>query len=141
MEQALVIIKPDSVNKNRVGSIIDYFEREGLSIVAMRMCSLTEEEAKDFYREHKGQDFFERLIRFTTSGPVVPIILEGENAVARARKVIGSTEHEKAMPDTIRRRYAEALPSNAIHGSDSVENAKREMAFFFGKDSIFARQR
>jgi nucleoside-diphosphate kinase len=132
MERTLLIIKPDAVERKRVGYIIDRLEKDGFELIDLRMQHLSERQARDFYAVHKDKPFYEGLIIFMTSGPVVPILLEKENAVADLRELIGATDPAKAAAGTIRREIALDNQKNSVHASDSVENAKVEIAFFFG---------
>ena len=136
MEMTLSIIKPDAVAKNVIGQIEQRFEDAGLKIVASKMLHLSIDKAHGFYAEHEGKPFFNALIQFMTSGPVVIQVLEGDNAVLRNRELMGATNPAEAEPGTIRREYAESLEANSVHGSDSLENAKIEIDFFFGADEI-----
>lgn len=131
IERTLSIIKPDAVQNKVVGKILSRFEENGLNIKMTTMSWLVKEQAEAFYEIHKDQPFFERLVEFMLSGPVVLSILEGENAVAHHRELIGATDPKNAKPGTIRADFAEGIPNNAVHGSDSVENAYREINFFF----------
>lgn len=135
-ERTLSIIKPDAVKKNVVGKIIDRFESNGLKIAAMRKLVLSEKNAQDFYAIHKERPFFRDLVSFMTSGPVVVMVLEGENAVKKNRELMGETDPKKAAKGTIRADFAESIDANAVHGSDSLENAKNEIAFFFSATQI-----
>lgn len=130
-ERTLTIIKPDSVAKNNVGRIIAHLEQEGFSIVAARMTRLTEAQARAFYEVHKERPFYDDLVAYMTSGPVWPMCLQREDAVAHLRRVMGATNPAEAEPGTIRALYGESIERNAIHGSDSPENAAKEIAFFF----------
>ncbi|SFP40093.1 nucleoside-diphosphate kinase [Hydrogenimonas thermophila] len=136
MEQTLSIIKPDAVKKGVIGKIIDRFESNGLRIAAMKKVQLSEQDAAEFYAVHKERPFFGELVEFMTSGPVVVMVLEGENAVAKNRELMGATNPKEAAPGTIRADFAESIDANAVHGSDSLENAKIEIAFFFAKREI-----
>jgi len=136
MEQTLSIIKPDAVKKGVIGKIIDRFESNGLRIAAMKKLQLTKEMAAEFYAVHKERPFFGELVEFMTSGPVVVMVLEGENAVAKNRELMGATNPKEAAPGTIRADFAESIDANAVHGSDSLENAKKEIAFFFSQIEI-----
>ena len=131
IERTLSIIKPDAVAKNVIGKIYSRFETNGLKIVAARMAWLSEREAGGFYAVHKERPFFKDLVKFMTSGPVIVQVLEGENAVAKYRDVMGATNPANAAPGTIRKDFAESIEANSVHGSDSPENAKIECAFFF----------
>jgi nucleoside-diphosphate kinase len=135
-EQTLAIIKPDAVRQNQIGGIIEYCEAGGLEIVAMTMTSLTKEEAEEFYAIHKERPFFRDLVNFMTSGPVVVMVLEGENAVANYRKIMGATDPAKAEEGTIRADFANSIEENAVHGSDSLSNSKTELEFFMKKRSM-----
>ena len=136
MEQTLSIIKPDAVKKGVIGKILDRFESNGLRIAAIKKLQLTKEQAGEFYAVHKDRPFFGELVEFMTSGPVVVSVLEGENAVAKNRELMGATNPKEAAPGTIRADFAESIDANAVHGSDSLENAKNEIAFFFAKSEI-----
>lgn len=136
MERTLSIIKPDAVQKNAIGKIIDRFESNGLKIAAIRKLQLSEKNAQDFYAIHKERPFFKDLVNFMISGPVVVMVLEGENAVKKNRELMGDTDPKKATKGTIRADFAESIDANAVHGSDSLENAKNEIAFFFSVTQI-----
>jgi nucleoside-diphosphate kinase len=136
MEQTLSIIKPDAVAKNVIGKIIDRFESNGLRIAAMKKIKLTKEDAAKFYEVHKERPFFNDLCEYMSSGPVVVMVLEGENAVKKNRELMGATDPKEAAPGTIRADFAESIEANAVHGSDSLENAKKEIAFFFAEREI-----
>jgi nucleoside-diphosphate kinase len=138
-EQTLSIIKPDAVGQNQIGNIIEYFERDGLSVVAAKMLHLTEDQAKKFYVVHKDRPFYQELVDFMISGPVLIMVLEGENAISRNRKIMGPTDPSKAPEGTIRADFATSIERNAIHGSDSKETAKEEVSFFFKQNEIFKR--
>jgi len=139
VEQTLSIIKPDAVGQNQIGNIVEYFEREGLCVVAAKMQHLSKDQAKGFYAVHKDRPFFGELVDFMTSGPVLILVLEGENAVAKNRNIMGATDPSKAAPGTIRGDFATSIDKNAVHGSDSLANAKTEIAFFFKSNEIFPR--
>ena len=139
MEQTLSIIKPDAVENNNIGAIIDRFEKAGLSPVAMKMVHLTEAQAKAFYAVHAERPFYMDLVNFMIEGPVVIMVLEGKNAVAKNRELMGATNPKDAAPGTIRKDFAASIDRNAVHGSDSLENAKKEVAFFFSPKEIFAQ--
>lgn len=140
-ERTLSIIKPDAVAKNVIGEIYSRFEKAGLKIVAARMMHLTREQAEGFYAEHKARPFFNDLVSFMTSGPVMVQVLEGENAVITNRDLMGATNPADAAAGTIRADFAQSIDENAVHGSDSVESAAREVAYFFSDDAICARTR
>jgi len=135
-ERTLTIIKPDSVEKGNVGAIIAHLEREGFRIVAARMMHLTEAQARAFYEVHRERPFYDDLVAYMTSGPVWPMALERENAVAYLREVMGATNPAEAAQGTIRKLYGESIERNAIHGSDSPENAAKEIAFFFPRTEL-----
>lgn len=139
VEQTLSIIKPDAVARNVIGEIYSRFEQAGLRIVAARMQCLSRAQAEGFYAEHKGRPFFPALIDFMTSGPVVVQVLEGENAVARNRELMGATNPRDAAPGTIRADFAESIDANAVHGSDSATSAAREIAYFFASSDLCPR--
>ncbi|CZE45877.1 nucleoside-diphosphate kinase [Campylobacter geochelonis] len=136
MQQTLSIIKPDAVKKGVIGKIIDRFESNGLRIAAAKKLQLSQAEAGKFYEVHKERPFYGELVEFMTSGPVVVMVLEGENAVAKNRDLMGATDPKKAEKGTIRADFAESIDANAVHGSDSLENAAIEIAFFFAKKEI-----
>lgn len=139
VERTLSIIKPDAVAKNVIGEINARFERADLKIVAMKMLRLSADKAGGFYAEHKERPFFPALIEFMTSGPVVVQVLEGENAVAKNRELMGATNPQEAAAGTIRADFAETIDANAVHGSDSAVSAQREVAYFFSADEICER--
>ena len=141
IEQTLSIIKPDAVAKNVIGEIYTRFERANLKIVHAVMIDLGKEEAEGFYEVHKDRPFFNDLVDFMTSGPVMIQVLEGENAVAKHREIMGATNPKEADAGTIRADFAESLDENAVHGSDSQENAAIEIAYFFGDDGVCPRTR
>ena len=136
MERTLSIIKPDAVAKGVIGKILDRFESNGLRIAATKKLQLSREDAEAFYAVHKERPFFNDLVDFMVSGPVVVSVLEGENAVAKNRELMGATNPKEAEPGTIRADFAENIDANAVHGSDSLENAKTEIAFFFAEREI-----
>ena len=139
IERTISIIKPDAVSKNVIGKIYDRFESNGLKIVAAKMKHLTREEAEAFYAVHKERPFFNDLVAFMVSGPVMVQVLEGENAVAKNREIMGATNPENALEGTIRKDFANNTSENAVHGSDSLENAKIEIDFFFNPEEIYVR--
>ena len=141
IEQTLSIIKPDAVAKNVIGEIYDRFEKAGLRIVAARMEHLTPEKAGEFYAVHKKRPFYGELVEFMTSGPVMVQVLEGENAIAKNREVMGATNPAEAAPGTIRADFAKTVDENAVHGSDAPETARVEIDFFFGDSGICPRTR
>ena len=138
MEQTLSIIKPDAVKKNVIGKILSRFESAGLKIVACKLKRLTQTEAEGFYAEHKERPFFNDLVAFMTSGPVSIQVLEGENAIALNRKLMGATNPKEAEEGTIRSDFAESIDANAVHGSDSASSASREINYFFQAEEICA---
>ena len=139
IERTLSIIKPDAVAKNSIGQIESRFEAAGLKIVAMKMIRLDDELAGGFYAEHKDRPFYEDLVDFMTSGPVVVQVLEGDDAIARNRDLMGATNPKEAAPGSIRADFAESIDANAVHGSDSSESAAREVAYFFKASEICSR--
>ncbi|MEZ4754870.1 MAG: nucleoside-diphosphate kinase [Bdellovibrionota bacterium] len=130
-ERTLSIIKPDAVQKNVIGKILSRFEGAGLKIAAVKMLSLTQQQAGEFYAVHKERPFYAELVEYMTSGPVVVSVLEGQGAVALNRELMGATNPKEAEPGTIRADFADSISANAVHGSDSSENAKIEISFFF----------
>ncbi len=141
VEQTLSIIKPDGVQKNLIGEIYSRFEKAGLEIVAARMVHLTTEQAQGFYAVHKERPFFNDLVSYMTSGPVVVQVLQGDDAVAKNREIMGATNPADAAPGTIRKDFAESIEENVVHGSDATETAAVEIAFFFGDDGVCPRTR
>ncbi len=139
VQRTLSIIKPDAVAKNVIGDIIRRFEENGLAVVAARMTRLSPEEAGRFYAVHRGRPFYDDLCRYMSSGPILVLVLEGKNAIALNRKLMGATDPKKAEPGTIRADHAESIEANAVHGSDSEESARQEIAFFFGEVEIHSR--
>ncbi|MBI4197189.1 MAG: nucleoside-diphosphate kinase [Deltaproteobacteria bacterium] len=130
-ERTLSIIKPDGVSKNLIGECLRRFEKVELKIVAARMIHLTKNQAQEFYAVHRGRPFYESLVKYMTSGPVFVSVLEGDNAIAKNREVMGATDPQKAAPGTIRRDFATSIDANVVHGSDGPETAKVEIRFFF----------
>ena len=141
VERTLSIIKPDAVAADRIGAICSRFEEAGLRIVAARMLRATEAQARAFYAVHRERPFYEGLVAFMTSGPIVAQVLEGEGAIARNREIMGATNPADAAPGTIRADFARSIDENAVHGSDGPETAKEEIAFFFTPDEIHSRTR
>ncbi len=139
VERTLSIVKPDGVRKNVIGEVYRRFEKSGLSIVAARMTRLTTAQAEAFYAIHRERPFFRDLVSFMTSGPVMVQVLEGADAVAKNREIMGATDPKKAASGTIRADLASSIDQNVVHGSDSVENAATEVAFFFAQSEICAR--
>ena len=138
MEQTLSIIKPNAINDGHIGNIIARFEEEGMNIIAAKLVSLTKEKAEGFYIEHKGRSFFGDLIQFMTSAPVMIIVLQADRAIERNREIMGATNPEEAKEGSLRRLYGKSVGENAVHGSDSLESAKREIKYFFEADEILA---
>ncbi len=136
LEQTLSIVKPDAVSKNQIGPILAMLEGAGLKIIAAKMLHLSKQQAEGFYAVHKERPFFNDLVKFMTTGPVLVMVLEGQNAVAKNREVMGATDPKKAAPGTIRAEFADSIEANAVHGSDSLENAKTEIKFFFKPEEI-----
>jgi nucleoside-diphosphate kinase len=139
VERTLSIIKPDAVGKNVIGKVYSRFETNGLKIVAARMAWLSRQEAEGFYAVHRERPFFGELVDFMVSGPVMVQVLEGENAVAKNRELMGATDPKKADKGTIRADFAESIDANAVHGSDSAENARIEIAYFFPSCQVYSR--
>lgn len=139
VERTLSIIKPDAVAKNVIGQIYSRFEQAGLKIIAARMALLSREDAEGFYAVHKSRPFFKDLVDFMTSGPVIIQVLEGDNAVQKNRDLMGATDPKKAEKGTIRADFADSIDANAVHGSDSAENAATEIAYFFASLDICPR--
>lgn len=141
LERTLSIIKPDAVAKNVIGAIVNRFETSGLRIVGQKMMHLSKEQAEGFYAEHSERPFFAALVEFMTSGPIVVMALEGEDAVRKNREIMGATNPQEAAAGTLRADFAETIDENAVHGSDAVESAAREIAYFFSDEEVCARTR
>ena len=141
IERTFSIIKPDAVAKNVIGEIYSRFERAGLQIVASKMLHLSQEKAQGFYAEHKERPFYNDLVSFMTSGPVMVQVLEGENAVLANREIMGATNPVEALSGTVRSDYANSLDENAVHGSDALTSAAREISYFFTEEEISPRTR
>ncbi len=139
LERTLSIVKPDGVARNLIGEVYRRFETAGLSIIAARMLRLSLHEAEGFYAVHRERPFFKDLVRYMTSGPVMVQVLEGENAIARNRDIMGATDPKKAAPGTIRADLAESIERNVVHGSDAPEAAEREIAYFFSATELHPR--
>jgi nucleoside-diphosphate kinase len=139
LERTLSIIKPDAVKKNVVGQIVARFEKAGLCVVAARMKHLSRAEAEGFYAVHRQRPFFRDLVEFMISGPVLIQVLEGDNAIAKNRELMGATDPKKAEKGTIRADFAQSIDANAVHGSDSAENARTEVAYFFPACEVYGR--
>ncbi|MFS1538486.1 MAG: nucleoside-diphosphate kinase [Candidatus Phlomobacter fragariae] len=137
MQRTFSIIKPNAVEKNVIGAIYGRFEQAGFEIIAAKMVYLSREHAAGFYAEHKGKPFFYGLVEFMTSGPIMLQVLEGNDAIQRYRDLMGATDPAKALAGTLRADYADSFTANAVHGSDSVASAEREIAFFFTDDEIY----
>ena len=137
IQRTLSIIKPDATSKNIIGKIIDRFEESGLKIIAGKLIHMDKEKAAGFYAEHDGKPFYPNLVEYMTSAPVFVQVLEGDNAVSKNRELMGATNPNDADPGTIRADFAETIDANAVHGSDSVESATREIAYFFDDSEIF----
>lgn len=138
VERTLVMIKPDAVSKKAIGEIINRFENEGLNILALKVRKLTTEEARSFYAVHKDKPFYDDLVKFMTSGKMVALALEGENAISRVRDIMGPTNSKEAPEGTLRAKFGTDIEKNAVHGSDSPESAKIEIPFFFSELELFA---
>jgi nucleoside-diphosphate kinase len=141
LERTFSIVKPDGVQKNLIGQVYSRFEKAGLKIVAARMVHLTQAQAEGFYGVHRERPFFKDLCKYMTSGPVIMQVLEGEDAVAKHRELMGATDPKKAAPGTIRADFASSIEENVVHGSDSAENAAIEIAFFFATSDLCPRTR
>ncbi len=141
VEQTLSIIKPDGVQKNLIGEIVSRFEKAGLEIVAQRMMHLSTDQARGFYAVHEARPFYDDLVGYMTSGPVVVQVLRGENAIVRNREIMGATNPADAEPGTIRADFAVSIEENVVHGSDGPDTAATEIAFFFGDDGVCPRTR
>ena len=139
IERTLSIIKPDAVAKNVIGDIIGRFETAGLTVVAAKMLRLSDQQASGFYAEHEGKGFFTDLMAFMTSGPVLVQVLEGENAIEQNRALMGATNPQEAAAGTIRADFADSIDANAVHGSDSVVSAKKEISYFFDENELCSR--
>ena len=139
LERTLSIIKPDAVKKNVIGEILARFEGAGLRVVAARMMFLSRAEAEGFYAVHRGRPFFNDLVEFMTSGPVLVQVLEGESAIAKNRELMGATDPKKAAKGTIRADFAESIDANAVHGSDGPDTARTEIGYFFPACEVFSR--
>ena len=139
VERTLSIVKPDGIRKNVIGEVYRRFEQAGLKIVAARMTKLSQAQAEGFYAVHRERPFFKDLVSYMTSGPVIVQVLEGDNAVAKHREIMGATDPKKAAPGTIRADLAESIEQNVVHGSDSLENAAREVGYFFAETDLCPR--
>ncbi len=139
VERTLSMIKPDGVSRNIIGEVLSFFEKGGLKIVAMKMLRLTKQQAEEFYIVHKGKPFYDELTDYMSSGPIIALVLEGEDAIAKCRKIMGATDPAEAEEGTIRKTFALSKGENTVHGSDSPESAAREIAFFFSELEICPR--
>jgi len=139
LERTLSIVKPDGVKKNLIGAVLSRFEKAGLTIIAARMIKLSQAQAEGFYAVHRERPFFNDLVKYMTSGPVLVQVLEGENAVLKNRELMGATDPKKAAPGTIRADFASSIEENVVHGSDSAENAAIEIAYFFAASELCPR--
>ena len=140
IERTFSIIKPDAVAKNKIGEIYARFEAAGLIIIASKMLQISRKQAADFYAVHQDRPFFNELIEYMSSGPIMVQVLEGDNAIAKNREIMGATNPTEAAPGTIRADFAESIEKNAVHGSDGLDTAKEEIAYFFGTGDIHRRQ-
>jgi nucleoside-diphosphate kinase len=138
MEKTCILIKPDSVCKNIVGTVLDRFSKTGLHLRGLKMLKLSAAQAQEFYKEHKGKPFYEPLVRFMTSAPIVATAWEGEDAIAKARSVMGATNSPDAVPGTLRREFGTNNRYNVVHGSDSAASAEREITFFFNTNELYS---
>jgi nucleoside-diphosphate kinase len=139
LERTFSIIKPDGVARNLIGEVVSRFEKAGLTVIAQRMTHLSQREAEQFYAVHKARPFFNDLVKYMTSGPVVVQVLEGENAIAKNREIMGATDPKKAAPGTIRADLAQSIEANTVHGSDAPETAAVEIAYFFSGTELHSR--
>ena len=137
MEQTFAIIKPNAMKKQKSGAIIQKFQEEGLTLVGLKMMHITKDLCKEFYKEHEKRPFFQELVDFINSMPVILLALQGPNAILQVREIMGDTDPKKAKPGTIRYEYGDSIGANAIHGSDSLESAKRELNLFFSSQELF----
>mgnify|MGYP000049241325 CR=1 FL=1 len=140
LERTLSIVKPDGVSRNLIGEVYRRLEQAGLRIIAARMMRLSQAEAEGFYAVHRERPFFKDLVRYMTSGPIIVQVLEGENAIAKNREIMGATDPKKAAPGTIRAELAQSIEANTVHGSDGPDTAAREIAYFFRETEICPRQ-
>ncbi len=137
MEQTFALIKPNAMKKQKAGAIIQQFQEEGLNLMGLKMINISKNLCEEFYQEHKERPFFQDLVNFVSSSPVIVLALQGDNAVARVREIMGDTDPKKARPGTIRYKYGDSIGENAVHGSDSLSSAKRELQLFFSSQEIF----
>ncbi|WP_363315392.1 nucleoside-diphosphate kinase [Thermosulfurimonas sp.] len=141
MERTLALVKPDGVSRNLIGEVLRFFEQAGLKIIAMKMLRLSKKEAQEFYNVHRDKPFYDSLTDYMSSGPIVALVLEGENAISRCREIMGATNPAEAAEGTIRKSLGLDKEKNTVHGSDSPESAAREIAFFFSERELLAGQR
>ncbi|MEW5761017.1 MAG: nucleoside-diphosphate kinase [Candidatus Thermoplasmatota archaeon] len=141
IEQTLVLLKPDALQRSLIGDIISIFEKKGLKITGMKLMNLSKEKAEKNYEEHKGKEFYNELLDYITSSPVIAMVIEGRNAIAMVREIIGATDPLKATPSTIRGKYGLSIQKNLVHGSANLESAKREIKLFFKDDEIIKYER
>ena len=139
MERTFILIKPNAIKKQKAGAIIQQFQAEGLAIAGLKMVHVSKALCEEFYKEHQGRPFFNELTEFISSSPVIVMALEGPSAVARAREIMGATDPKKALAGTLRQKYGDSLGENAVHGSDSVLAAKRELKLFFPPPELFSK--
>lgn len=139
MEQTFVIIKPNAMKKQKAGAIIKKFQQAGLSVAGLKMLQISESQCREFYREHQDRPFFQSLVEFISSAPVIVMALQGEGAVLKVREVMGDTDPKKAQPGTLRHEYGDSIGENAVHGSDSLDSAKREIDLFFSSQELFKK--
>lgn len=137
MEQTFALIKPNAVKKQKIGAIIQKFQEEGLTLIGLKMIKLSKDLCEEFYQEHKERPFFQDLVNFVSSSPVVVLALQGDNAILKVREIMGDTDPKRACPGTIRYEYGDSIGENAIHGSDSPASAKRELGLFFSSQELF----
>ena len=137
MEKTFVLIKPNVIKKQKAGEIIDRFQKEGLGLAGLKMRHISKKLCQEFYAEHQAQPFFQELVNFISSSPVIVLVLQGENAVFRVREIMGDTDPKKAKEGTLRHQYGDSIGENAVHGSDSLKSAQRELDLFFASEEIF----
>lgn len=137
MQRSLSIVKPDGVNKNLIGEVIRRFEKTGIRVIALKMMHITKKQAEGFYAVHRQRPFFDSLTTFMCSGPIVPMVLEGNDAIKKVRDIMGATNPKDAAPGTIRKDFADSIESNIVHGSDSPDTAAFEISYFFNATEIF----
>lgn len=140
MERTFVLIKPNAMKKEKAGAIIERFQKEGLRLVALKMMEVSKDMCQEFYQEHKERPFFQELVDFISSAPVIVLALQGEGAVLKVREIMGDTNPAKAAPGSLRKEYGDSIGENAVHGSDSLSSAKRELALFFSSQELFGSE-